>query len=341
MMPVHVIAGPLGVGKTTVLSYLLANKPPEQNWVVLMNEFSEAGIDALTVASAARGAYDVRLIAGGCLHCSGEQDFQRTLGELIDRVQPDRVLVEPSGIGHPAGIVDGLLGFEARGDIRLEGVVALIDPVRLLAGEAERPGTLRDGLEIADAVALTRAASASPAELHAFEVLVATMVPAKRWHGAIEAGALPLAALQAGVGESRRERGLPGHAHWATTSEASVGEAIATIGGERINASHIDFTGASWRFPRAIEFIGEALQLALGGLYAGNSATLAPPLRLKVVLRVAEDRWLLWQHDGTRSEVRESSWRRDSRIEVIHSPGTRVDWRHWDQFWSQCQARPA
>ena len=51
-IPAHVVTGPLGSGKTTAIARLLAAKPPGQNWVVLLNEFSEAGIDALTVASA-------------------------------------------------------------------------------------------------------------------------------------------------------------------------------------------------------------------------------------------------------------------------------------------------
>ena len=52
-IPVWVVAGPLGSGKTTALTQLVSGKPATENWVVLLNEFTDAGIDALTVASAA------------------------------------------------------------------------------------------------------------------------------------------------------------------------------------------------------------------------------------------------------------------------------------------------
>ena len=107
-VPVWVVTGPLGCGKTTILAHLMADKPPDKRWVVLLNEFTDAGIDALTVAAAAQGAYDVRLVPGGCLCCAGEADFRRTLQELLapEGNPPARILVEPSGIGHPAGIVE-------------------------------------------------------------------------------------------------------------------------------------------------------------------------------------------------------------------------------------------
>ena len=110
-VPVWVVTGPLGCGKTTILAQLMADKPPDERWVVLLNEFTDAGIDALTVAAAAQGAYDVRLVPGGCLCCAGEADFRRTLQELLapEGNPPARILVEPSGIGHPAGIVEELL----------------------------------------------------------------------------------------------------------------------------------------------------------------------------------------------------------------------------------------
>ena len=60
-IPAWVVTGPLGCGKTTLIAGLLAAKPAQERWAVLLNEFSDAGIDALTVAAAARGPYDVRL----------------------------------------------------------------------------------------------------------------------------------------------------------------------------------------------------------------------------------------------------------------------------------------
>jgi len=59
----HVITGSFGAGKTTAIRWLMAHKPPEEFWVVILNEFNRCSIDALSVAESANGSYDVRLVA--------------------------------------------------------------------------------------------------------------------------------------------------------------------------------------------------------------------------------------------------------------------------------------
>lgn len=338
-IPVHVVTGPLGVGKTTVIAHLLSTKPVDENWVVLLNEFSLAGIDALTVASAARGAYDVRMVPGGCLCCAGEDDFRRNLRQLIDDVRPARILVEPSGIGHPAGIVEELLGYQASGRLSLESVVALIDPARVAAAVDGSDELLRDHLDIADAIALTKADEADVHQLGAFATLVERAASAPAWSGAIERGALPFAALQAGV---ERARGVPpthGHdAHPAheTARSASPPAVVKVADGERELATHLGFPGARWTFPRRCGFDE---QRVLGELT--RVAVAARPARLKAVLRVAEDRWLLIQHHGGSLSMRDISWRRDSRIELVFPPGSAPDWSAWDALWERSMPRAA
>jgi G3E family GTPase len=102
-IPVNIITGALGAGKTTAIARLLASKPAAEFWLVILNEFTDTGIDAVTLAAAARGAYDVRMIPGGCLCCTGEEDFRRQLSGVLNlppHSNPPAV-IEPSGIGHP------------------------------------------------------------------------------------------------------------------------------------------------------------------------------------------------------------------------------------------------
>jgi hypothetical protein len=63
----HIVTGSFGAGKTTAIRRLMAAKPSDELWVVILNEFTDAGLDALTVAQSAQGRYDVRLVSGGCL----------------------------------------------------------------------------------------------------------------------------------------------------------------------------------------------------------------------------------------------------------------------------------
>jgi G3E family GTPase len=79
----HVITGSFGSGKTTAIRWLMAHKPTEELWIVILNEFTDAGIDALSVAQSARGNYDVRLVAGGCLCCVGELEFGKQLRDIL------------------------------------------------------------------------------------------------------------------------------------------------------------------------------------------------------------------------------------------------------------------
>ena len=211
-VPVWVVTGPLGCGKTTILAHLMADKPPDERWVVLLNEFTDAGIDALTVAAAAQGAYDVRLVPGGCLCCAGEADFRRTLQELLapEGDPPARILVEPSGIGHPAGIVEELLAHQAAGRLVLEGVLGLVDAAALppetpsspTSALDERAELARASADIADVLVLAKADLATPAERAAFERYSASLFPTKRAAGFVDHGRLSLDVLAALVAES-------------------------------------------------------------------------------------------------------------------------------------------
>lgn len=336
-IPVHVITGPLGSGKTTVIAQLLAAKPAAEPWVVLLNEFSEAGIDALTIAAAARGAYDVQLVPGGCLCCAGEQDFRRQLQRLVHEARPTRIIVEPSGIGHPAGIVEELLGYESAGLLRLEGIVSLIDPARVARALAGDDALLRDQVEIGDALVLSKADLADDAQRRDFATLATAAQPARSWVGESRDGVLPFAALQSGlmsvdarfararaqvrpaVHQHARDSEQPHHGHLANLAHQAPDANAAG----RVCAQHLGHPGAHWQFPRSVGFDDARVLRHL-------APAVASALRFKAVLRVAEDRWLLVQHEGGALQLRESAWRRDSRAEVLFAPGTVVDWSALD-----------
>ena len=375
-IPAWVVTGPLGCGKTTLIAGLLATKPADEHWAVLLNEFTDAGIDALTVAAAARGPYDVRLIPGGCLCCAGEADFRRTLQELVAGPRPARIIVEPSGIGHPAGIVEELLAHQAAGGILLEGVLGLVDPAALdgsalpdgtptggpqLGGQTERDELARATAEIADVLALAKADLATPAQVAAFEAVAAALFPAKRGVGQVSQGRVPAELLEAlraeGAAASRRivpdagvtvtrphshavERASAtahdhahAHAHDHDHADAPGTAAVALPGaGERVGFSHLGRVGARWTFPPAVSF-SEARVLAALGADTTGIAGLGRPERIKAVLRIDEDEWVLVQRAGGRVSIAPTAWRRDNRIEVQLAPGS--DWapEAWDAVW--------
>ena len=376
-IPAWVITGPLGCGKTTLIAGLLAAKPADEHWAVLLNEFTDAGIDALTVAAAARGPFDVRLIPGGCLCCAGEADFRRTLQELVAGPRPARIIVEPSGIGHPAGIVEELLAHQAAGGIRLEGVLGLVDPASLAEGTSTDDASVRDErdelalatAEIADVLALAKADLATPAQIAAFESRAAALFPAKRRIGQVMQGRVPadlLEALRAEVAAVPRDAGsasaaarvrphshaaerasaaehdaVHDHAHDHAHGAAHGTDAVAVAGaGERVGFSHLGRAGARWTFPPSVSFSEARVLMALGADTEGLTG-LGHPERIKAVLRIDEDEWVLVQRAGGRVSIAPTAWRRDNRIEVQLAPGSDWDPRAWDAVWHRAMRGPA
>ncbi|MCU0759259.1 MAG: hypothetical protein MUF07_08710 [Steroidobacteraceae bacterium] len=354
-IPTHVVTGPLGSGKTTAIARLLADKPPHEDWVVLLNEFSDAGIDALTVASAARGAFDVRLVPGGCLCCTGERDFRRNLQELVTERRPDRILVEPTGLGHPAGIVEELLAWEAGGQLRLAGVVALVDPQRLRDGSLRAGGDAHAQCEIADALALSKADLADADDRARFAAFAAGLFPAKSWIGTLADGRLPPEALERGSA-SARGRGpvvrpalhdAERHRHGGhgpapdgrdrALAEAETSE-VEVANGRRRDVRHIGHTAWRWVFPRSVGFSRSRVESLLA-TSAAEDRPLGAVVRVKGVFRTGEDDWVLAQWDGRALDVRPSSWRRDSRVEVLLEGASATGAQTWDSAWLGTQMR--
>ena len=93
----NIITGFLGAGKTTTILHLLKNKPKNENWAVLVNEFGEIGIDGALMVE--HGAM-IKEIPGGCMCCTAGVPMSVGINALL-RTNPDRLLIEPTGLGHP------------------------------------------------------------------------------------------------------------------------------------------------------------------------------------------------------------------------------------------------
>ncbi len=344
VLPVTVVTGALGAGKTSLIARLMAQKPHGENWVVLLNEFTEAGIDALTVAAAARGRYDVRLVAGGCLCCTGEQDFRRNLRELLAAGGCDRLIVEPSGAGHPAGMVEELLAHQAQGALQIDAILGLIDPVRLAAGVALQPGLARDQLDIADALVLAKGDLATTDTAAQLQRLQQSLFPLRPLLDARQIDVQALLALQPlpalALRASAAQMAVPaGHVHGhgtpATAHDKDASHAVLLAGGLR--RSQVELLGvgaATWTLPRGRMFSEQRLLSMLG---AGQPLVNATQ-RIKGVFQVAEDRWLLVQRSASGCSSDASAWRRDSRVEVLSAID--ADWPQWDALWQACLLQP-
>ena len=156
-IPTHVIAGPLGAGKTTLIQHLMAHKPPHERWAVLVNEFGQIGLDA-ALMSQGDDQVTIAEVAGGCVCCVNGAPFQIGLSRLLRKARPDRLLIEPSGLGHPVQIMKQLSEAPWRGVLALQPCVTVLDTQALAQGKP-LPVTQQEALKIAGLVVMNKSNS--------------------------------------------------------------------------------------------------------------------------------------------------------------------------------------
>jgi G3E family GTPase len=316
MTRAHVITGSFGSGKTTAIRWLMANKPQSELWIVILNEFTAAGIDALSVAQSARGDYDVRLVAGGCLCCVGELEFGKQLRDILRNFKPARLLVEPSGAGHAADIVDAMSEYQRQNALHLDSIICLVDSQdagRLLD---TRPPNEWSQIQSADVLLLSKPDLASPADRAAFEEIASAQYPAKLLLGECVHGQLPAASLQAFEHTPRfslLEVGAKAGAPAAGTPITATFEIGGRVGSES-QLYQLGHWAVQWMLPSELVFARVTLEPRIHWLLETYQGWLR---RMKAVFRTGRGpSWLVQSH-GRGMSGEDSAFRRDSRLEIV------------------------
>ncbi len=146
-IPTNLVVGFLGVGKTTAILDLLKQKPKNENWAVLVNEFGKVGIDGAIYSAA---GVTVKEIAGGCLCCAVGLPFQVSVNRLLKEVRPDRLLIEPTGLGHPKKVLDMLETGSFKNVLELRASICLVDPEKLKDSRYTTHETFIDQIALSD-----------------------------------------------------------------------------------------------------------------------------------------------------------------------------------------------
>lgn len=210
-IPTHLIMGFLGVGKTTAILDLLVRKPADEHWAVLVNEFGEVGIDGALLADS---GVAVKEVPGGCMCCAAGLPMQIGLNMLIRREKPDRLIIEPTGLGHPSNILNTLTGEFYRDTLALQSTLCLVDPRRLREERVLNNVQFRDQAAAADVLVANKTDLCSEQDLARFHQWASAWRPLKRriaktCHGRID--------LEWMLGEYRErpvsDAGAHGHHH--------------------------------------------------------------------------------------------------------------------------------
>lgn len=154
LVPVNIITGFLGAGKTSAIVHLLAQRPREEYWAVIVNEFGAVGIDGALIGGnpGSRDGVAVVEIPGGCMCCTAGPQLPVALNRLLARQRPDRLLIEASGLGHPVEVVEMLGGPQYQSVLALERIATLVDARRLNDERVIGHSIFRQQLAIADVI---------------------------------------------------------------------------------------------------------------------------------------------------------------------------------------------
>ena len=310
-IPTHLITGFLGVGKTTAILDLLKRKPVSEKWAVLVNEYGQVSIDeAFIEGEAVAEGVAVRSVAGGCFCCTTSPQLPVALHFLLQEAKPDRLLIETSGLGHPAALLDTIrVNYSDR--LELKATLGIVTPIDFACpGMLDNP-VFRDQIQMSDILVLNKADRATPELLAEFRAWADGLFPPKLLIAATTHGQLDPAWLELD-GDSERVPLFP-DAH-----SANPAEELQTLGKPRLGRPiRYESPGAcGWIFSPSDIFDEDKLLAFLGA----NSDI----ARLKGVFRV-EEAWLAINHSGTALGVKPTAYRRDSRVEVFGQ-------QHWGEF---------
>ena len=124
MVKVNIISGFLGAGKTTLIKKLLEGSVKQEKIILLENEYGDVGVDGSFMKDA---GITVSELNSGCICCTLVGDFQRAIDELIEKYQPDRLIIEPSGAGKLSEIVAAVERAKARHELNISGCATVVD----------------------------------------------------------------------------------------------------------------------------------------------------------------------------------------------------------------------
>lgn len=284
-IPTHLFTGFLGTGKTSAIRSLIAQKPQHEQWLIIVNEFGEIGIDGAVLAE---NGIPVAEISGGCLCCSAGEQMDSTIRAMLKKSTPQRILIEASGLAHAAGIIDELRTPEFAAVLDIAAVFTLIDPRQFIDDNYAQNPLYRDQISVADVLVASKLDLCTSEQIAAFRAQAANLFPPKSRVAEVRNAELDIAWLDTPTAEKSRYRiqALPEN----------------TLG----------YQSQGYTFPAGRNFDGEKLTQFFNDLPQFTQGL----VRAKGVFQVLGTWvWLNWT-DGQWG-ANQIAWRRDSRFELI------------------------
>ena len=169
MTKIDIISGFLGAGKTTLIKKLLSEAFTGEQVVLIENEFGEIGIDGGFLKES---GIEIREMNSGCICCSLVGDFGKSLREVVDTYHPDRILIEPSGVGKLSDVIKAVQDVQEEIDAQLNSFTTVVDVTKCRIYRKNFGEFFSNQIEYAGAVILSRTDKAKPEKIEESVVLL-------------------------------------------------------------------------------------------------------------------------------------------------------------------------
>ena len=319
-LSVHVVTGFLGAGKTTLISRWLAAKPADERWAIIVNEFGQIGIDQTAWAGE---QVVISEVAGGCICCLQNMPLQLALGQITSRGDIDRLLIEPTGLGHPTQLIETLQAPHWQAYLRMAASVCVIDARQLSDARVREHDTFIAQVAVADVLLFSKSDLLSAEQHRAAEQFAQGLM--KAWVvfvGPDVSGIEALAVTPLPPKQQRRSllHSMPRVAGLAASK-------IPPYHYHELAQGHVI---GGWILPPAWCFRHDDLLTELMSWRAAE--------RVKGVFHTDKG-WVFFNATALDLAVRSSEYRSDNRVEVI-SP-IDIDWAAWEQRLLACRVTPS
>lgn len=162
MTKIDIFSGFLGAGKTTLIKKMIEEGFKGEQIVLIENEFGEVGIDGGFLKDA---GIEISEMNSGCICCSLVGDFATNLHEVIEKFHPDRILIEPSGVGKLSDVMKSVIDIEKEEDVKLNGLVTVVNAKKASKQMKAFGEFFNNQIEYATTVILSRSQDATPEQL--------------------------------------------------------------------------------------------------------------------------------------------------------------------------------
>lgn len=322
-IPVNIITGFLGVGKTTTIQHILASKPQNERWAIIINEFGAVSIDH--TAFEEKDGLLIKEVSGGCICCTANLPMQVTLTTILRSQKPDRILIEPTGMGHPENILDLLQNKYLKAILEIHATICLVDPRRWGDANVRSHETFQDQINLADVLVANKSDLAGEELVSKFTAWAKALYPPKLLVESVSNGKIDVNWLNIEPFQGRKALFPQAHAHEhhhhseEETTIPEIGKPIKKV------SKGLGMYSCGWIFsPEEIFSLPKLRQFF---------STLQGVDRAKGVFRTGKD-WVLINAVDNEFTVQYIAYRRDSRIELIANYD--LDWLVFEVKLREC-----